>query len=127
MVILGPPTVARLKVLFTLPSTIDPQNSQPLLAYIEWFSPFQRRKRDRATLLYKVSKVLEPGSTGGPAAAVVPADSIIRSCHLIPIQPGSEDRYWKADTALDRCKEFYFNEYIDLNMFVAFKVPVANV
>ncbi|KIO33396.1 hypothetical protein M407DRAFT_65584, partial [Tulasnella calospora MUT 4182] len=120
---LGPPTVAWLKVLFTLPSTIDPKKTQPLLAYIEWFTPFQRKKRDHATLLYKVSKVLDPGSNGYPAATVVPADSIIRSCHFIPIHPKSQGQHWKADTVLDRCKEIYFNEYLDLNTFVAFKVP----
>lgn len=115
--------MARLKVLFTLPSTIDPEKTQPLLAYIEWFTPFQRKKRDRATLLYKVSKVLDSSNDRDPAATVVPADSIIRSCHLIPIQPGSQNQYWNADTVLDRCNEFYFNEYLDLNMFVSFKVP----
>ncbi|KAG8957980.1 hypothetical protein FRC05_009478, partial [Tulasnella sp. 425] len=54
----GPPTVAQLKVLFTLPSTIDPYRTQPLLAYVEWFTPFQRSRHDRATFLYKVSKLI---------------------------------------------------------------------
>lgn len=120
---IGPPRVAQLRVLFTLPSTIDDSSNPPLLAYVEWFTPFRRTKRNRGTFLYKVSCVYD--DQGNYQAEVIPADSIIRSCHLLPVfgKIGERSPFWKSDNVLDRCEHFFFNEFLDLHTFAAFRVP----
>lgn len=102
--------VAHIKVLFTLPSHF--KLDAPLLAYVEWFTPFHTR--DVATNMFVVSRSTRRHQTYGE---VVEADRIVRSCHLMPKYSQSLNEMWSSTAVTELCKTWYFNHYIDYHMY----------
>ncbi|KAG9015665.1 hypothetical protein FRB90_004553 [Tulasnella sp. 427] len=111
----------RVKVLFKLPESIDAKQSQPLLAYVEWFTPISEKRVDPGSGFVRI----KPSQVQGQReTSVIPATAIIRSCHLIPRYGKERDVHWNADNVLDRCDEFLFNPHFDLSTFIALKPSV---
>ena len=71
--------VLGLHVIFTMPDHLRTQNIPKGLAYIEWFTPFRAPNSD--TGFYSVSRSHQNWML---SAAIIPIDSIVSSCHLIP-------------------------------------------
>lgn len=111
----APPRVARVRVLFKVPSTVAKHDR--LLAYVEWFTPFGDRGRDKASQLYQVRHAKT--SKARREASVIAVDSIIRSCHLFPVHGAQHNVWWKSATVLDSCSKFLFNEHMDLSTFMS--------
>ena len=105
--------VAQLRVIFTLPEHLRHTHLPNKLAYIEWFTPFRAPHPD--TGLFPVSR---SSRNNGPVSEIIPLNSIVCSCHLIPrfgtdYQPAK----WDSDTVLEECKSFFLNKYLSLQFF----------
>ena len=108
-----PVQIAQVRVLFKLPSTILPDHPH-LLAYCEWFD-FTKTTPYADCGLYRVRRALD--ATNQRMATVIRVDQIIRSCHLVPYNPGQTA--WRSATVLEKCKSFYLNKYLDGHTFVS--------
>lgn len=113
----APPRVARVKVLFKVPDTVS-NYTDVLLAYVEWFTPFSHSSKDRSTQLHRIKHSMVEKKTQREAS-IIPADSIIRSCHLFPDFGSKQNAWWRSATVLDTCKTFFFNEHMDLYTFMS--------
>lgn len=108
--------VAQVRMIFAMPGSILPDHPH-LLAYVEWFNlckttPYAENG------LYRVQHAYT--APGKRDAAVIRVDQIIRSCHLLPYYPRSEnDKVWRSSSVLEKCEMFYINKYIDLHTFVS--------
>jgi hypothetical protein len=85
-----------------------------LLAYVEYFTNFKEQPH-RHTGLYEVSRT--KSSSGKRQSAVVPLDTLYRSCHLIPKFGASIPPHWKSSNVLEICNTFYLNDMIDLPLY----------
>jgi hypothetical protein len=101
---------ARLHVIFELPPELG-RESHPL-AYIEWYTPFQRR--DATTNLYQVSRSSRNRRAN---AEVVSVDRILGLCHLAPKCGSHVDRRWTSENVLDMAAAFFVNPYLSLHTF----------
>lgn len=115
---IGQPRIARVKVLFKLPDTIDTKQSQPLLAYVQWFTPISTTKVNAGSRFFRVKPSFIQETR---EASVIPATAIIRSCHLLPKYGKEKNVYWNSENILDTCEEFLFNPHFDLHTFVALR------
>ncbi|KAG1791057.1 uncharacterized protein HD556DRAFT_1241160, partial [Suillus plorans] len=75
----------------------------PLL-YIHWFRPLQTFDSDLQTF-----RLVRSSRQHQPNAVVLPADLLLRPCHLIPC--------FSREGVVDEPKQFYLNKYIDLELF----------
>lgn len=104
--------VAEVRVIFTLPAQFG-HSSRPL-AYIHWFTPLHTWNDKLG--MYQLSRSTRRG--GHPNAAIVFADQIVRSCHLLPkFGSGPVPRAWLKGRVLDLAPTFYLNRYIDFFAF----------
>ncbi|KAJ3766835.1 hypothetical protein FB446DRAFT_653164, partial [Lentinula raphanica] len=106
--------VARLRVIFRLPETIDNYGllekapdcwPRDLLAYVTWYSRFKPAP-DKATGMYRVEPAV--ASNGIPQGAIIPLSNIRQSCMLVPGRT-SWERNWKSEDVLDKCSNFFVN------------------
>ncbi|KAG1841961.1 hypothetical protein F4604DRAFT_1597759 [Suillus subluteus] len=102
--------VAQVRVIFTLPRQFGTYSRA--LAYIEWFTPF--RLPDPSSRLLQVSRSTRHLHRN---AAVIHVDEIVRPCHLIPKMGQSVDTMLRSGNAYEVASDFYFNEFIDGEMF----------
>lgn len=102
--------VAQVRVIFTLPRQFG-SYSRPL-AYVEWFTPF--REPDQFSGLRQVSRSTRHLRRNG---AVVHVDELVRPCHLVPKMGQKVDPSWMSANVYEMASNFYFNEFIDLDMF----------
>ncbi|KAG1890067.1 hypothetical protein F4604DRAFT_2003912 [Suillus subluteus] len=102
--------VAQVHVIFTLPRQFGTYSRA--LAYIEWFTPF--RLPDPSSRLLQVSRSTRHLRRN---AAVIHIDEIVRPCHLIPKMGQSVDTMLRSGNAYEVASDFYFNEFIDGEMF----------
>lgn len=113
---LGQPRLARVKVLFKLPVTIDASQAQGLLAYVQWFTTISATRKDKASGFYKVKPSMVSGQR---EASIIPATAIIRSCHLIPRFGEERNIHWSSDNVMDTCEEFFLNPFFDLPLYMS--------
>jgi hypothetical protein len=100
-------------VIFTLPEHLQHPRLPNKLAYIEWFTPFRAPHSDSG--LYPVIRASRNNS---PVSEIIPIDSIVSSCHLIPkFGTKFHPAKWDADTVLEECKSFFLNKYINIQTF----------
>ena len=106
--------VAEIRAIFKLPSQFG-RFSQPL-AYVHWFTPF--RAWDPQLGMFKLSRSTRHHC---PNAAVICANQIVQTCHLIP-KFGSADipRHWFNGNVLNYSSDFFFNSYLDFYLFEEF-------
>ncbi|KAK7676578.1 hypothetical protein QCA50_020454 [Cerrena zonata] len=107
--------VGRVRTVFTLSERICDQvldDDVPLpgyLAYIDWFTPFQRSPhRDHG--MYRVTREYE---NGVQYSSIIPVEQIVRSVMLFPQFGPVVDREWTSDNVLDLCDSFYVNPFVD--------------
>ncbi|KAF8481471.1 hypothetical protein JB92DRAFT_3037906, partial [Gautieria morchelliformis] len=65
--------------------------------------------------MYTVSTV-----SGHQSVAIVPVQSIRRSCHLIPRFGKHIDRTLSTEDSLNRCRKFYISDFSDLYAYQFF-------
>jgi hypothetical protein len=94
--------VGEIKAIFTLPSRFG-KLPHPLV-YVHWFRPLQTFDNDLQTF-----RLVRSSCQHGPNAAVLPADVLLRPCHLIPC--------FAREGVVDEVEHFYLNRYIDLELF----------
>lgn len=104
--------VARLKVLFELPSLYG-DYPHPL-AYIEWYTPFG--PQDPVTSMYTVKRSTR---NRRPNAAIVSIDRIVGPCHLVSKCGQTIDRTLGVSSTLDRAEMFYVNPYFTIDIFMS--------
>ncbi|KAI0040586.1 hypothetical protein FA95DRAFT_1502597 [Auriscalpium vulgare] len=105
--------VGRVRVILRIPPSIESAVmrvhglKEPLgvLVYVEWYSRFNGKNTDNN--MYPVSM------SQNPEACVVPASAVRRGCQLIPRFDERADRAWTAENVLDRCRNFFVNNYTD--------------
>jgi len=105
--------VAQLRVIFTMPEHLRTQNIPKRLAYIEWFTPFRAPNNDSG--FYSVTRSHQNRT---PSAAIIPIDSIVSSCHLIPkFGTKFHPARWDSAEILEECTSFLLNKYISIATF----------
>ena len=106
--------VAEIRAIFKLLSQFG-RFSQPL-AYVHWFTPF--RAWDPQLGMFKLSRSTRHHHLN---AAVICANQIVQTCHLIP-KFGSADipRHWFNGNVLNYSSDFFFNRYLDFYLFEEF-------
>jgi hypothetical protein len=102
--------VAQVRVIFSLPAAFG-KYPHPL-AYVEWFTPL--RDPDPATGMHIISRSTQFHRRN---AAVIPANWILRNCHLIGKCARKISREWTADNVLESTSQFYLNNYYDIDFF----------
>ena len=105
--------VAQLRVIFSLPEHLHHSCLPTQLAYIEWFTPFRAPHADSG--LFSLTRTTR---NNGPLTEVIPLNSIVSSCHLIP-RFGTKyyPTKWDSNTVLEECKSFFLNKYIHIRTF----------
>ncbi|TRM57623.1 hypothetical protein BD626DRAFT_514014 [Schizophyllum amplum] len=113
--------VARVRVVFTLPRTLDLFGPHPApstwpkgpLAYVEWFSP-SRHPRS-AHNFFMVSSLPVNGRDHAVPGAIIPLANIRQSCMLTPLYGTRLDiasqAQWTSDNVLDHCNDFLVNNW----------------
>ncbi|KAG1830700.1 hypothetical protein F4604DRAFT_1964655 [Suillus subluteus] len=104
--------VAQVRAIFSLPCQFGTYTRA--LTYIEWFTPF--RAPDPYSGMQQVSRSTRHCCRN---AAVVHVDEIIRPCHLILKMGLSVEPRLRSGNAYEAANDFYFNEFIDGEMFCA--------
>ncbi|KAF8327524.1 hypothetical protein F5887DRAFT_898668 [Amanita rubescens] len=114
--------VAQIRVIFSINPTArkllfgDSNHPPHHLAYVEWFTPFQRAP-DPKTGLYKVSRSFQQNAR---VASIVPVTDISQSIHLSPILGRSMPREWNSHTVLEECNTFLVNPFTDYRTYLLF-------
>ncbi|KAF9040173.1 hypothetical protein BDZ89DRAFT_1100216 [Hymenopellis radicata] len=110
--------VARVRVIFVLPAQLGSFHEP--LAYVNFFTPF--REPMPHLNMYRVSLATRRHNHQEYLdSAVIPVSQIFRTCYLAPSMGRRVDRTWRSDTVLDSAQYFYFNPYLRLRDFVAFR------
>jgi hypothetical protein len=111
MLILAELQVARVRVLFSLPSFFG-WFPHPL-AYVHWYRPLTQL--DPATTMYQV---LPSTRQGRPNSEVISVDRILQACHLAP-NFGSDQVpvSWLNGDTLNYSPKFYLNKYFNFHLF----------
>ncbi|EPQ52316.1 hypothetical protein GLOTRDRAFT_47557 [Gloeophyllum trabeum ATCC 11539] len=110
--------VAQVRLLFQLPEYLRYHPRQPVdLAYVEWMTLFSAQ--DPLTYTHSVSRSTRRG--GQRNAEIIPISRIVHSCHLIPKFGTECNRAWTADIAVENCKSFILNRWLDVATFYEFQ------
>ncbi|KAF5362997.1 hypothetical protein D9757_014080 [Collybiopsis confluens] len=108
-------TAARVRLLFKLPLEMAP--SSPLLAFVDWFTPFQ--KYNTVLQMYQLSYATRQRVQH---SGIILASSIQQTCHLMPeFGRIGANILWDSTTVLDRCPKFYVNPYLRHRDFLLFR------
>ena len=114
--------VVQVRVIFSITPTAarhlfgDRNHPPQRLAYVEWFTPFQRHPEPQ-TGLYKVSRSLQNNAR---IASIIPVTDIIQSIHLSPLPGSYIPRDWMSCTILEECKKFLVNSFTDIHTYQLF-------
>ena len=105
--------VAQLRVIFALPEHLRHSRLPNRLAYIDWFTPFRAPHPDSG--LFPVSRT---SRNNAPISEIIPLDSILSSCHIIP-RFGTKylPAKWDSDSVLEECRSFFLNKYLNIQFF----------
>jgi hypothetical protein len=100
-------------VIFTLPEHLQHSRLPNKLAYVEWFTPFRAPHSDSG--LFPVTRA---SRNNGPVSEIIPLNTIVSSCHLIPrFGMNYHPAKWDTDTVLEECKSFFLNKYLNIPTF----------
>ncbi|EMD33212.1 hypothetical protein CERSUDRAFT_57388 [Gelatoporia subvermispora B] len=89
-----------------------------LLAYVEWFTPFQRRDTPSDMLVVTRSTRMHQRYS-----EVIEADRIVRNCYLWPkLGRSIIDSGWRQDNIVEGCDTFYFNPFVDMHMYCVVRI-----
>ncbi|KAG1718287.1 hypothetical protein EDB19DRAFT_1899407 [Suillus lakei] len=102
--------VAQVRAIFSLPRQFGTYSRA--LAYTEWFTPF--RPPDPSSQLRQVSRSTRQLRRH---AAVIHVNQIVQPCHLVLKMGQSVDTRLRSGNAYEAASDFYFNEFIDGEMF----------
>ncbi|EMD34441.1 hypothetical protein CERSUDRAFT_75980 [Gelatoporia subvermispora B] len=106
--------VAHVRMLFKLPEHLC-RRAMPagkLLAYIEWFTPFQCRDTISDMLVVTRSTCMHQRYS-----EVIEADRIVRNCHLWPKMGCSViDTGWTQENIIELFTTFYLNPFVDMHI-----------
>ena len=106
--------IAQLRVIFALPEHLQHPLLPNKLAYVEWFTPF--RAPHPHSGLFLVSR---SSRNNEPISEIIPLDSIVSSCHLIPkFGTNFLPAKWDSDSVLEECKSFFLNKYLNIKFFL---------
>jgi hypothetical protein len=105
--------VGHIRVIFKLPLQFTSYNHP--LVYVEWFTPLGRP--ETLTGMHVVSRSTRFHRRN---AAIISADRIVRSCHLVGKCGQKINHDWTTDNVLDLASHFYINPYIHVDSFTAF-------
>jgi hypothetical protein len=111
--------IARVRLLFKLPVEIMPCESSPLLAFVDWFTPF--KKYNKSLGMFQVSYARKQRYQH---SGIVLAESILQTCHLIPEFGRStvtNKSLWSSADVLDKCTSFFVNPYLRHYDFLLFR------
>ena len=116
--------LAQVKLFFELPTHLRPHQHcthtrAPLLAYIEWFTPF--RRYDTNTMMYVISRSTR---NGRPNAEIINAERIAGNVHLIPHFGTEIPLNWTTENVMDNARYFQMNPYIDIRTFHSLRSSV---
>lgn len=103
--------VGQIRVLFTLPGSMDDVSTEPL-AYVEWFTKFT--SPDQSHQMFRLNRSLDDGAR---IASIVPISTIRRSIHLFPKFGQTVPEGWSSDNVLENCAAFYLNPFTDRHMY----------
>ena len=115
----------RVKVVFTLPRTLNIFGPQPApaawprgpLAYIKWYTPL-RRAPNGAHSFYKVARMPSSGQNALVPGVIVPLANIRQTCALAPAYGGCLDIAsqweWTSENMLDKAEDFFINNWQSL-------------
>ena len=107
--------VAQVRAIFVLPPHLQAPRLPARLAYIEWFTPLRKSDANSGHGLLSVSHATRHGEA---VAAIIGTDDIVCSCHLIPKYGTTHRRgTWTSENALEVCKTFTLNKYINSGTF----------
>ncbi|KAF8337229.1 hypothetical protein F5887DRAFT_890749 [Amanita rubescens] len=115
--------VAQIRVIFSITPRAckllfgDSNHPPHHLAYVEWFTPFQRTPEPK-TGLYKVSRSFQQNAR---VASIVPVTDISQSIHLSPLPGRSMPREWNSHTVLEECNTFLVNPFTDYRTYLLFQ------
>ncbi|KAI0346082.1 hypothetical protein BDW22DRAFT_1460424 [Trametopsis cervina] len=114
-------TVGRVRAIFRLPKDLCQHARLPdhPLAYIEWFTGFQKYDADLGLFSVAPSR-----RNHHRRASIISITNIERTCHLIPQWGQVMDTSWTSSNVLDRCSSFYVNPYLRHSDFVIFRLLV---
>lgn len=107
--------VARLRAIFRIPKPFNnvlfgPHVTPPEhLAYIEWYTPPNRKDADSNMYIVSRSRL----ANGQPDSAVIELSSIVRCCQLCPRFGAEVSRSWTSATVLDQCNHYYINNFVN--------------
>jgi hypothetical protein len=105
--------VAQLRLIFTMPDHLCTPKMPKRLAYIEWFTHFRAPNADSG--FHSVSRSHQNRM---PSAAIIPIDSIVSSCHLVPkFGTKFHPARWDSSKILDECTTFLLNKHISIATF----------
>ncbi|KAG0698831.1 hypothetical protein DFH29DRAFT_983729 [Suillus ampliporus] len=102
----------QVRAIFTLPRQFGAYSRA--LAYVKWFTPF--KPPDPSSRMRQVSRSTRQLCCN---AAVIHIDEIVRPCHLIPKMGPTVDLRLRSGNAYEVANDFYFNKFIDGEMFCA--------
>ena len=112
--------IGHVKVIFTLPTTLDtslgprpasPEWPKEPLAFVEWYSPLANTAHVQHEMMYLVKKV--KNSQGNRVqGAIIPLANIQQSCMLFPIFDGAPDTTWTPASLLDLASFFLVNNWL---------------
>lgn len=101
-------------VIFKLPFQFTSYHHP--LVYVEWFTPL--RCPETLTGMHVISHSTRFHCQN---AAIISADRIVHSCHLVGKVGLKINHDWTTDNVLDIAFHFYVNPYIDVDSFTALK------
>ena len=100
-------------MIFALPEHLRHSHLPNKLAYVEWFTPFRAPHSDSGFF-----PVTRASRNNGPLSEIIPLDSIVSSCHLIPrFGTKYHPAKWNSDSVLEECKSFFLNKHLNIRFF----------
>jgi hypothetical protein len=109
--------VARVQLLFCLPSRLTSTSHTVLLVFIHWYTPFSKSPV-KGVEMYRITRLT---NTHCARASVIPITQIICSCHLLPEFGHSVPADWESNNVLDKSDKFYINPYFRHRDFYRFR------
>ena len=111
--------VVHIKVIFSIPKCFHAHLFNPgidvpnHLAYVEWYSPWDRQ--DLNHKMFKITSLKD--SEGTRICSIIPLTDVQWSVHLIPCFGPVAPASWMSGNVLDKCNTFFLNDFTDRHWF----------
>lgn len=80
------------------------------LAYVEWFTPFSRARKDQNSKLFKISRLMAQQER---RVSIIPVSLIVSSIQLFPKFGPQAPVAWTSSNVLENSTSFYVNPFSD--------------